>query len=147
MQHKWVHSAVNLITWSWACDEVYNTKSHTNPYNYMNSNFTRTHCSLLLCSKFYVTCFGFMLVCSWLLTMLKIILYTSCVAPPTDLWTFWGRPVLMKLVLMSPDMNLGWVRMSLNTGMLWLTPVGEGGGIEFGTVQVVHFESSWQTWA
>ena len=28
----------------------------------------------------------------------------------------------MKLVLMSPDMNLGWVMMSLNTGMLWLTP-------------------------
>ena len=23
---------------------------------------------------------------------------------------------------MSPDMNLGWVTMSLNTGMLWLTP-------------------------
>ena len=23
--------------------------------------------------------------------------------------------------------NLGWVRMSLNIGMLWLTPVGEGG--------------------
>ena len=34
----------------------------------------------------------------------------------------------MKLVLMSPDMNLGWVMMFLNTGMLWLTPVGEGGG-------------------
>ena len=36
----------------------------------------------------------------------------------------------MKLVLMSPDMNLGWVMMSLNTGMLWLTPVEEeeGGG-------------------
>ena len=35
----------------------------------------------------------------------------------------------MKLVFMSPDMNLGWVLMSLNTGMLWLTPVGreEGG--------------------
>ena len=29
----------------------------------------------------------------------------------------------MKLVLMSSDMNLGWVMMSLNTGMLWLTPV------------------------
>ena len=29
-------------------------------------------------------------------------------------------------MLMSPDMNLGWVRMSLNTGMLWLTPVGRG---------------------
>ena len=38
----------------------------------------------------------------------------------------------MKLVLMSPDMNLGWVMMSLNTGMLWLTPGKrrreEGGG-------------------
>ena len=31
----------------------------------------------------------------------------------------------MKLVLMSPAMNLGWVMMSLNTGMLWLTPVEE----------------------
>ena len=31
---------------------------------------------------------------------------------------------------MSPAMNLGWVMMSLNTGMLWLTPVGEGGGGE-----------------
>ena len=33
---------------------------------------------------------------------------------------------MMKLVLMSPDMNLGWVMMSLNTGILWLTPVGRG---------------------
>ena len=33
---------------------------------------------------------------------------------------------MMKLVLMSPDTNLGWVMMSLNTGMLWLTPVGRG---------------------
>ena len=33
----------------------------------------------------------------------------------------------MKLVLISPDMNLGWVMMSLNTGILWLTP-GTGGG-------------------
>ena len=47
----------------------------------------------------------------------------------------------MKLVLMSPDMNLGWVMMSLNTGMLWFTPgrreegggrKGEGGGGEKG---------------
>ena len=37
----------------------------------------------------------------------------------------------MKLVLMSSDMNLGWVMISFNTGMLWLTPVEEdrvGGG-------------------
>ena len=32
----------------------------------------------------------------------------------------------MKLVLMSPAMNLGWVMMSLNTWKLWLTPVGRG---------------------
>ena len=36
-------SVVNLITWSWASDEVCNTQSHPNPYNDMNSNFARAH--------------------------------------------------------------------------------------------------------